>query len=147
MTSRRSAALVGCLLAAALLPTQAASADDRPFLRAPASQGSLPVKLAVAFELRFHLAAGGDLEAMLVQADVDADDAAAAARLAAGTASDTASGCYVKIAITKSLNGNGFRIERLTLLTEASQTVMERRGGELTVSASGARVTRLRSLV
>jgi hypothetical protein len=133
------------LAAAAISLPQVARADQPPpFLRAPAAAAVPAVSLAVDYEIKFRLLPGRDLANLLVDAGVNVDDAAAADRLATG---HDRGGCYVTISLTKGSATDGLRLQRVTLLTETVRTVMERRHGELTISATGARTAKRSGLV
>lgn len=130
-----------CAFAAALAVAapQPAWADElAQMLHAPADAAPPTVNPAVSYELNFSLEKGSDLPDLLLEAGVNPDDIAAATRLAAGHDGGRA-GCYIKVAISKALREKTFKVQRVTLLTETSKTVMERRKGELMISASGAR--------
>jgi hypothetical protein len=88
------------------------------------------------FELKLRLPEGRGLARLLLQAGVDRDDAAAAARLAAGHLGDDLGGCEAKVTISRSVEGGGLRLERVMLLTEAAQTIIERRQGELMLATT-----------
>jgi hypothetical protein len=136
------------LAAAAIAAPQIARADEPPsFLRAPVAAAAPAVSLAVDYEFNFRLAHGRDLANRLVEAGVDVDDAAAADRLAAGHDQCGPSGCYVKVAISKDSTSGRFTLQRVTLLTKTSQTVLERRHGALAISATGARTAKRSGLV
>jgi len=138
---RKRALKAAAGLAAALAiatPQLAAAKEAAPLLIAPATSSRPPVNLAVTFELRFQLAQGSDLADQLLQAGIDPDDIAAATQLAAGHDGGRA-GCFVKVTVSRAVHDQEFRLQRVTLMTESSQTVMERRKGALAISATGAR--------
>ena len=93
------------------------------------------MKLAVQYDLKLRLPEGRGLARLLLDAGVDRDDAAAAARLAAGHMGDGAGGCDVQVSITKGAGAGGFKLVRATLMTNATRTVIERRGAELTIAS------------
>lgn len=140
MNMKRTLKAGACLAAAlAVLQPQLATAEESAqLLLAPATSSPPAVNLAVTFELKFQLAQDSDLVDQLLQAGIDPDDIAAATHLAAGHDGGR-TGCFVKLSVSKALNDKAFRLQRMTLTTEASQTVMERRKGELAISATGAR--------
>ena len=127
---------IGALsVAAVLLPSAACAGERAQFLNAPATTTAPAAKLAVQYELKLRLPAGRGLARLLLDAGVVRDDAAAAARLAAGHMGDGLGGCDVQVSISGTAGGTGFRLVRATLITQASQTVIERRGAELTIAS------------
>lgn len=78
---------------------------------------------------------GHGLARLLLDAGVDRGDAAAAARLAAGHLGGGRGGCDVQVSISRAAGGAGFTLVRATLMTEAGQTVIERRGTELKIAS------------
>jgi hypothetical protein len=131
-------AAIGSLLA----PCAAGAAEMPSFLNAPATAAAPAPKLAVQFELKLRLPEGRGLARLLLDAGVDRDDAAAAARLAAGHLGDGLGGCEAEVSISRSVEGGGFRLVRVMLMTQADQTVIERRGSGLAIaSQAGARKT------
>ena len=88
------------------------------------------------FELELRLPEGRGLARLLLQAGVDCYDAAAAARLAAGHLGDEIGGCEAKVTISRSLEGGGLRLERVMLLTQAAQTIIERRQAQLMLATT-----------
>jgi hypothetical protein len=141
---RTAVAFVG--LAGAVAPTAAGAAETAQFLNAPVTAAPPAPKLAVQYELKLRLPEGRGLARSLLDAGVDRDDAAAAARLAAGHLGDGQSGCDVRIAISRSVDGGGYRLDRVTLFSSVSQTVIERRRGELTVASTNPISMRIRVL-
>jgi hypothetical protein len=122
----------------------ACSAEPLPFLIAPASSAAPAPELAALYELKLRLAEGRGLARLLLDAGVNRDDAAAAARLAAGNLGDALGGCTAKVEISRAVEGGGFKLERVTLLTQAGATIIERRQGKLTIaSQAGAAKLRL----
>jgi hypothetical protein len=134
----RLGAIAVAAIAAALASGTAQAGELPLFLNAPAPSSAPAAKSAVQYELKLHLPQGRGLARLLIDAGVDRDEAASAARLAAGHLGDGAGGCYATISIAGGLNGSGFRLMRMTLLTEASQTVIERRGADLSIASEGA---------
>jgi hypothetical protein len=130
MTVRRLSAL-----AALLLPGAAYAGETARFLNAPATSAAPAIKLAVQYDLKLRLPEGRGLARLLLDAGVDREDAAAAARLAAGHMGDGAGGCEVQVSITKAADAGESRLVRATLMTNASRTVIERRGAELTIAS------------
>jgi len=131
MTVRRLHALG----AAALLVSSPARAETARFLNAPATMAAPAAKLAVQYDLKLELPEGRGLARLLLDAGVDREDAAAAARLAAGHLGDRDGGCAVQISITRAVGNDGFRLVRATLMTNTARTVIERRGAELTIAS------------
>lgn len=103
-------------------------------LLGPASPKPLAPALANLFEVKFRLPAGRGLARYLLEIGVDQKDAAEAARLAAGHLGDGAGDCLAKVAISRPLTGAGLTIERVTLVTQSQQTVIDRRDGDLVVT-------------
>jgi hypothetical protein len=130
------------LVAAALLVAPGvACAAELPVLHAPATPAPPQPKLAGLFELKLRLPEGHGLASLLLQAGVDRDDAAMAARLAAGHLGDGLGGCDAKVTVSRSLDGPGFRLERVVLLSPAGQTIIERHRVGLEIApAQGARM-------
>jgi len=125
-------------VAALLLPSAAIAKESAQFLNTPAIATAPVAKLAVQYELKLRLPEGRGLARLLLDAGVDRDDAAAAARLAAGHLGSGAGGCDIQLSISKAAGGSGFALIRATLMTEASRTVIERRGAELTIASETA---------
>lgn len=125
------------LLALGLLAAPGLAAADElpPLLHTPSAKVPPQPKLAVLFALDLRLPEGRGLARLLLDAGVDKDDASAAARLAAGHLGDGLGGCRAKVEVSRSLEGDGFRLERVVLLTKAGQTTIERRLGELTIAS------------
>jgi hypothetical protein len=139
--------LAGYALAAlgGLVAPSLACADELP----PgfhASAAPVP-NLAALFQLKFQLPEGRGLARLLLQAGVGRDDAAAAARLAAGHLGDGLGGCDIKVEISKPLGANNFKLERVVLMSLAGQTVIERRGGELAVASVDGAASKISSLI
>ena len=91
-------------------------------------------KLAGQFQLKIQLFEGRGLARALLDAGVDQKDAAAAARVAAGHLGAGEGGCSATISIERS-PGGGFSLVRVQISTAARQTVIERRGSELTIAS------------
>jgi hypothetical protein len=131
-----------CVLAvtAALLsaagPAQAG--ETAKFLNAPATATAPALKLAVQFDLQLQLPEGRGLAQLLMNAGVDQNDAAAAARLAAGHLGDGTGGCFAKVSIARDSASGAYSLVRVMLMTERDQTVIERRGGELAIASQAA---------
>jgi hypothetical protein len=121
--------------AALALPGLASAAGLPLILNAPAAAAAPAPKLAAQYELQLRLPEGRGLARLLLDAGVDRDDAAAAARLAAGHMGDGMGGCDAKVSISKAVGGNGFRLVRVSLLTAAGETDIERRGANLEIAS------------
>ena len=106
-------------------------------MRTPATQRVTEPTEAAVFELKVHLAEGRGLEGLLLDAGIDASDAAAAASLATGQVGDN-DGCFGTVSISKGADGRQLRIVRVSLTTDRERTVIERHGGELTVASRTA---------
>ena len=90
------------------------------------------------FQLRLRLPEGRGLARLLLDAGVSRDDAGAAARLAAGHLGAGAGGCTALVSIERSAGTTGFSLVRVQLVTDATQTVIERRGRDLVVASDTA---------
>lgn len=135
--SLRSNSRLALLLALVAVPGTAAAQEHAVFLNAPA-EASLPMpKFAGQFQLKLQLPEGKGLAKALLDAGVNQDDAASAARLAAGHLGAGEGGCYAKISVERSADGN-LNLMRVQLTTAARQTVIERRGSKLTVASDNA---------
>lgn len=137
----RNAAILSCraLATISFALAWAAGSAAQPPRPAIASAKSVPsLELAVQYELRLRLPEGQGLARSLLDVGVDSNDAALAARLATGHLGAGAGGCDVKISISKTAQASAFRLVRVMLLTWAGQTVIERRGGELTIASEVA---------
>lgn len=113
----------------------AIAAEQAVFLNAPAVAGSPVPKLAVQWGLKLHLPEGKGLARLLIDAGVNQDDAAVAARLAAGHLGAGDGGCEATVSIERSAGSGSFSLVRVQLSTDARQTVIERRGNELTLAS------------
>jgi hypothetical protein len=132
-----STALIACATAA--LPVLPANAADLPIIRAmPETKAPPPTKIAVLFAFLVHLPEGRGLARALLDLGVDRDDAAAAAKIAAGHLGDGDGGCDAKIEISRVISASGYKLERVSLVTQASQSTIERRSGELTLTGERA---------
>jgi len=121
--------------AAAALPAAAADAADLPIIRAmPETNAPVPTKVAVVFVFKVRLPEGRGLARALLDLGVDRDDAAAAAKVAAGHLGDGHGGCDAKIEISRVMSASGYKLERVSLVAQASQSTIERRSGELTLT-------------
>ena len=130
-TGMQFGVVAACL---ATFASTATAAEPAVFLNAPAETGSPAPRLAGQFQLKVQLPEGKGLARVLLDAGVNRNDAAAAARLAAGHLGAGEGGCYAKISIERSADG-GFSVMRVQLTTAARQTVIERRGNRLSVAS------------
>lgn len=132
-----TALILASLVATSALGDSAASAktsEQAIILNAPAKVAP-SVKLAVQFDLNVRLPDGKGLARALLDAGVDREDAAMAARLAAGHLGDAQGGCQAKVSIQGAPSGAGFRLVRVQLSSQTDRMVIERRGSELTVAS------------
>jgi hypothetical protein len=126
---------VGASCASFTLPAPASAAEQAIFLNAPAIGGSPAPKLAVQFELKLRLPEGRGLARLLLDAGVSQDDAAAAARLAAGHLGAGSGGCQARVSVERDAQGGAASVVRVQLITDTRLTVIERRGTELTIAS------------
>ncbi|MEO7277909.1 MAG: hypothetical protein ABIW33_07800 [Sphingomicrobium sp.] len=131
-----TAGLLACLMFA-VVPS-AANAAPIPFLLAPSSNTAVGAQSAAVFDVKLRLAAGGGLARLLLDNGVSKDDAAMAARLAAGHLGEQAAGCSALVSIARSVGTDALRVERIILTTDTAQTVIERRSGELSLTSVAA---------
>lgn len=142
----RISLLAICLTAAAAFSGPVLAEEGPPLVRTPAALQPAPVSLAVSYELKFRLTPDMTIAELLLQTGVNAEDATAADKLSAGHDGGS-TGCFVRIAITKPLGATEYRLQRLTLITASSQTVMERRSGAVAISSTGSPDKWLHTLV
>ncbi len=129
-------AALGAVAALAVsMPAEARRRDVPPFVNAPARIEAPKVTMAVVLEIRLHVTDSSALTALLVQAGVGVEDADAAAQLAAKDAQLAKGPCDLKIAVSKQFASQEFRLERMTVWTATRQTVIERRGADLAITA------------
>lgn len=121
----------GLLLAmsALALPGTAAAEDRANVLSAIAKPGMGAPKFAGQFQLRLQLA-DGRLARALLDVGVKEEDAAAAAKLAAGHLGMGAGGCQALVSIERNPNG-AYSLMRVQLTTDSRRAVIEWRGSEL----------------
>lgn len=141
----RISLLAICLTAAAAIGSPALAAEGPPLVTAPATSQAPTVSLALSYELKFWLAPSTTLAELLLQSNITAEDATAADKLAAGHES-ISRGCFVRVAVTKPLGSTDYRLQRLTLITDDGQTVMERRNGAIAIVATGRPAQRRQAL-
>jgi hypothetical protein len=116
------------------LPGAASAAEHATFLNAPAAAGSMVPKLAVQFQLKLRLPEGRGLARLLLDAGVSEADAGEAARVAAGHLGAGSGGCQARVSVERSAEGV-FSVARVELITDAHETVIERRGAELRITS------------
>ena len=135
---RRNLARLSASLAALVIlavPGVAEAEDLASLFHAPSAKVPPQPKRAVLFALKLKLSEGRGLARQLLDAGVEQDDAAAAARLAAGHLGEGLGGCQAKVELSQGFDGNGMKLERVELLTATGRTTIERRQGALTIAA------------
>jgi hypothetical protein len=137
MAMRKSIqATLGAIVAlTASVSAEAREREVPPFLDAPAHGETPKVTMAVVLEMKLHVTDSSALTALLVQAGLSAEDADAAAQLASKDTQLAKGPCDLKIAVSKQFASAEFRLERMTVWTATRQTVIERRGSELAITA------------
>jgi hypothetical protein len=125
-------------MASLLAAATAGAAEMARFLNAPAEARLSSPKLAVQFELKLRLPEGRGLARLLLDAGVSKNDAAAAAQIAAGHMGDGSGGCFAKVSIARDFSSGAFNVVRVMLSTDDDQTVIERRGADLTIASRSA---------
>jgi len=124
----------------------AASAETQPAPRPAVVTTALPApRLATLFEVKARLAEGRGLTRMLLDTGVAKDDAAEAAKLAAGHCDDLG-GCGATVSISRQLDA-GLRIERLVLVSAVGQTVIERRDDRLALNPAAVDAKKAAALI
>lgn len=118
---------------------QQSLAADAPSVSAIAKLGvvSRPHN-ALAYALKLQLPEGKGLARALIQIGVNQSDAAAAAKLAAGRLGESSGGCEARVELVPAVDGSGLTLERASLVTRLSRTVIERRGSELAIASEQA---------
>ncbi len=124
-------------LLAVSMASPSAAAKTATFLNAPAKVGNAPMKLAGQFELKLHLPDGRGLARLLIDAGVAQDDAAAAAKLAAGRLGDGKNGCFATVSVERAAGG-ALNLVRVMLTTNDQRTIIERRGFDLAIASETA---------
>lgn len=138
-TVRARTLSAGALIAGlASLPAWAAGGGQSHFLNAPLSHARPSIELAVQSEWSIRLPDGKGIARALIDNGVSQADAAAAAKLAAGHLGQDFGGCTAKVAYSRSSDGSAVRVERIKIYTLTSQTVIERRLGELVIASQTA---------
>jgi hypothetical protein len=121
-------------MAIAAIGAPAGAAETAIFSNAPANAGSPPVRFAGRFELKLRLPEGRGLARLLIDAGVAQDDAAAAAKLAAGRTGDGTNGCFATVSVERAASGE-LGVVRIMLTTDEQRTIIERRGADLAVAS------------
>jgi hypothetical protein len=116
------------------MASPSAAAETATFLNAPAKAGAVPVKLAGQFDLKLRLPRGRGLARLLIDAGVAHDDAAAAAKLAAGRLGESENGCFATVSVERAAGG-ALNVVRVMLTTDDQRTIIERRGDELAIAS------------
>jgi hypothetical protein len=128
-----------CATAAIALAPSAALAEKLPGAEPTVVTRAVPApRLATVFELKLRLPEGRGLARLLLDAGVASDDAAEAARLAAGHLGDGSGGSSAKVEISRPLDATGLRLERLILSSADGTTIIERRGDTLALTSTAA---------
>lgn len=113
----------------------AAGAEGHPtFLNAPALAGPRAAKAAAQFELKVSLPEGRGLARALLDVGVRREDAAAAAKLAAGHLGGGAGGCEALVSIERNSAGD-YSLMRVQLATDTRRAVIEWRGTDLVLAS------------
>jgi hypothetical protein len=129
-----------------LFAAAAAAAEAQPAPLPAVVTSALPApRLATVFELKMSLPQGKGLARQLLVAGVAKEDAAEAAKLAAGHC-DGIGGCNAKVEISRQLD-TGLRVERLVLVSASGQTVIERRNGRLALNPDAVSATKAAALI
>lgn len=133
-----------CATLAAFAATTA-SAETQPAPRPAVVTTALPApRLATMFEVKARLSEGRGLPRMLLDIGVAKDDAAEAAKLAAGHCE--LGGCSAIASISRQLDAT-LRVERLVLVSAAGQTVIERRDGRLALNPAAVDAKKAAALI
>jgi len=114
-------------------PTAAAAEKHADVLSAIARPGMGAPKFAGQFQLRLQLA-DGRLARALLDVGVKQEDAAAAAKLAAGHLGMDAGGCQALVSIERNPDG-AYSLMRVQLTTDSRRAVIEWRGSELVLAS------------
>jgi hypothetical protein len=138
ITGRLQSFVAATLCGSAVAAFPAVAEPAPPSLRAVVTHVLPAPRLATVFELKLQLPQGRGLARMLLDAGVAGDDAAQAARLAAGHLGDGTGGCVAKVEISRPLDAAGLRVERIVLSAADGQTTIERRGDRLALTTAAA---------
>jgi hypothetical protein len=120
-------------IAAMNLTGTAGAAEHATFLNAPALAGPPAAKFAGQFQLRLQLA-DGRLTRALLDVGVKQEDAAAAAKLAAGHLGMGGGGCQALVSIERN-PGGAYSLMRVQLTTDSRRAIIEWRGSELVLAS------------
>lgn len=128
----------GVLLAASALalPSTATAEENANVLSAIAQPGMGAPRLAGQFQLRLRLA-DGRLARALLDLGVRQEDAAAAAKLAAGHLGTESGGCDALVSIERNPDGT-YSLMRMQLATDTRRAVIEWRGTDLVLASDTA---------
>jgi len=134
-----------CAAVATCMAT-AATAETQPAPLPAVVTTALPVpRLATVFEIKARLAEGHGLSRMLLETGVSKEDAAEAARLAAGHCDDIG-GCSASFSVSRQVDA-GLQLERVVLVSAAGQTVIERRHGRLALNPAAVDAKKTAALI
>jgi hypothetical protein len=114
--------------------TSAAGAEHATFLNAPAAAGPPSAKAAAQFQLKVSLPEGRGLARALLDVGVKQEDAAAAAKVAAGHLGSGVGGCQALVSIERNPDGS-YSLVRVQLATDAHRAVIEWRGTDLVLAS------------
>lgn len=129
---RRSVALaIAAFTAAAPALAQDAAI---PFHRAPMVGAPLSPKLATVREFKVRLRDSMALTSTLLEVGVVKHDVVSVADLSTGHLGNGQEDCQVTVAISRDIGNGTVRIERVTLVAGADQTIIDRRGDELVLA-------------
>lgn len=128
-----TAIIVFAVIASTNVTSAAGAAEHATFLNGPALAGPPGAKFAGEFQLRLQLA-DGRLARALLDVGVKQEDAAAAAKLAAGHLGTGAGGCLALVSIERNPDG-AYSLMRVQLTTDSRRAVIEWRGSELVLAS------------
>lgn len=129
--------LVLTAIASLNVTSAAGAAGQAIFLNAPALTGPPAAKAAAQFQLKVSLREGRGLARALLDLGVRQDDAAAAAKVAAGHLGAEAGGCEALVSIERNPTGD-YSLMRVQLATDTRRAVIEWRGTELVLASDTA---------
>lgn len=144
MMTRILQPIVAAILSSMFATSTSAEQTPAP-ITAIATRAVPAPSLAAVFELKLQLPQGQGLARLLLDVGVTGNDAAEAAKLAAGRCTDA--GCAAKVAISRNVDGSGLRIERLVLIEASGQTVIERRNDRLALNPAAVATTKAAALI
>ena len=129
-----TAIIVLVAIASMNLTSAAGAAGHATFLNAPALAGPPAAKAAAQFQLKVSLPEGRGLARALLDVGVRQEDAAAAAKLAAGHLGAGAGGCEALVSIERNSVGD-YSLMRVQLATDMRRAVIEWRGTDLILAS------------